>query len=189
MTNFPSHDLETAPEGSKPLLEKSQKAFGRLPGLHKVLAESPQAYEGYQVLHKLFTETDFDADEMTVVWQSINVENECHYCVPAHTGIAKMMKVDDSLSDALRGETALPTDKLEALRTFTLRMLRGHGNVSDAEMEEFFSAGYGHRAVLDVILGLAQKTMSNYVNHVAQTPVDEVFKPMAWTRGDTPVKV
>lgn len=189
MTDFPSHDLETAPEASKPLLAQSQKAFGRLPGLHKVLAESPQAYEGYQVLHKLFTETDFDADEMTVVWQSINVENSCHYCVPAHTGIAKMMKVSDALSEALRTEAPLPTAKLEALRTFTLRMLRGHGNVSDAQMKEFFDAGYGHRAVLDVILGLAQKTISNYVNHVAQTPVDEVFKPLAWTRGNTPVKV
>ena len=113
---FPSHDLDSAPEASKPLLEKSQKAFGRLPGLHKVLAESPQAYEGYQVLHKLFTETDFDAEELTVVWQAINVENECHYCVPAHTGIAKMMKVSEEISEALRNETPLPTPKLEALR-------------------------------------------------------------------------
>ncbi|MFT6446815.1 MAG: AhpD family alkylhydroperoxidase, partial [Sulfitobacter pontiacus] len=178
--SFPSHDLDTAPEASKPLLEQSQKAFGRLPGLHKVLAESPQAYEGYQVLHKLFTETDFDAEELTVVWQAINVENECHYCVPAHTGIAKMMKVSDEISDALRNETALPTPKLEALRTFTVQMFRQRGNVSDDQMKAFFDAGYGHRAVLDVILGMAQKTISNYVNHVAQTPVDDVFKPLAW---------
>ena len=187
--SFPSHDLDTAPEASKPLLEQSQKAFGRLPGLHKVLAESPQAYEGYQVLHKLFTETDFDAEELTVVWQAINVENECHYCVPAHTGIAKMMKVSDEISDALRNETALPTPKLEVLRTFTVQMFRQRGNVSDDQMKAFFDAGYGHRAVLDVILGMAQKTISNYVNHVAQTPVDDVFKPLAWERGDTPLKV
>lgn len=187
--SFPSHDLDTAPEASKPLLEQSQKAFGRLPGLHKVLAESPQAYEGYQVLHKLFTETDFDAEELTVVWQAINVENECHYCVPAHTGIAKMMKVSDEISDALRNETALPTPKLEALRTFTVQMFRQRGNVSDDQMKAFFDAGYGHRAVLDVILGMAQKTISNYVNHVAQTPVDDVFKPLAWERGDTPLNV
>ena len=187
--SLPSHDLDTAPEASKPLLEQSQKAFGRLPGLHKVLAESPQAYEGYQVLHKLFTETDFDAEELTVVWQAINVENECHYCVPAHTGIAKMMKVSDEISDALRNETALPTPKLEALRTFTVQMFRQRGNVSDDQMKAFFDAGYGHRAVLDVILGMAQKTISNYVNHVAQTPVDDVFKPLAWERGDTPLKV
>lgn len=189
MTNFPSHDLETAPEASKPLLENSQKAFGRLPGLHKVLAESPQAYEGYQLLHKLFTETDFNADELTVVWQSINVENECHYCVPAHTGIAKMMKVSDELTEALRNETPLASAKLEALRTFTVQMLRGRGFVTDAQMKAFFEAGYGHRAVLDVILGLAQKTMSNYVNHVAQTPVDEVFQPLLWQRTSTPLEV
>ena len=187
--SFPSHDLTTAPEASKPLLEKSQATFGRLPGLHKVLAESPQAYEGYQILHKLFTETDFDAEELTVVWQSINVEHSCHYCVPAHTGIAKMMKVDDAISTALRNEAPLPTAKLEALRTFTVQMVRERGNVSDAQMQTFFAAGYGHRAVLDVILGLSQKTMSNYINHVAQTPVDEVFHPLLWERGETPLKV
>ncbi|PRY76242.1 AhpD family alkylhydroperoxidase [Yoonia maritima] len=189
MTDFPSHDLDNAPKASKPLLEKSQKAFGRLPGLHKVMAESPQMLEGYQVLHHLFTQTAFDADEMTVVWQTINVENECHYCVPAHTGIAKMMKVDDALSNALRNETPLQSEKLEALRIFTLRMLRGRGNISEAEVQEFFAAGYGHRAVLDVILGLAQKTMSNYVNHVAQTPVDEQMQKFGWERQGAPLAV
>jgi len=187
MSDFPSHDLSTAPEGSKPLIEASQKAFGRLPGLHKVLAESPQAYEGYQVLHKLFTETEFDADELTVVWQTINVEHECHYCVPAHTGIAKMMKVSDEIVEALRNETPLPSAKLEALRTFTLQMVRSRGNVTDEQMQAFFDAGYGHRAVLDIVLGLAQKTMSNYINHMAKTPIDEVFRPLAWTRSDTPI--
>lgn len=187
--NFPSHDLDTAPEASKPLLANSQKAFGRLPGLHKVLAESPQAYEAYQLLHKLFTETDFDADELTVVWQSINVEHSCHYCVPAHTGIAKMMKVSEEITDALRNETPLPSIKLEALRTFAIQMVRERGNATDAQIETFFSAGYSHRAVLDVILGIAQKTMSNYVNHVATTPVDEVFQPLKWQRSDTPLKV
>ena len=97
------------PEGSKPLLEKSQAAFGRLPGLHKVMAESPQHLEGYQVLHGIFScRPTFDNDEKTVVWQTINVENECHYCVPAHTGIAKMMKVSDEITEALRNETPLP---------------------------------------------------------------------------------
>ncbi|MEO9515780.1 MAG: carboxymuconolactone decarboxylase family protein [Paracoccaceae bacterium] len=182
MTDFPSHDLDSAPDGSKPLLEKSQAAFGRLPGLHRVLAESPQAFEGYQVLHKLFMDTDFDADELTVVWQTINVEHECHYCVPAHTGLAKMMKVSDDISEALRNETPLPSPKLEALRTFTLQMVRERGNVADDQMQAFFAAGYSHRAVLDVVLGLAQKTMSNYINHVAVTPLDEPVQKFAWTR-------
>jgi len=189
MTNFPSHDMDTAPEGSKPLLEKSNAAFGRLPGLHKVMAESPQLLEGYQMLHKLFQETEFDADELTVVWQAINVEHECHYCVPAHTGIAKMMKVSDEITNALRDETPLPNEKLEALRTFTIQMVRERGNVSQEQMQAFFDAGYSHRAVLDVVLGLSQKVMSNYINHMAETPVDEVFHPLLWQRGTLPLAV
>jgi len=189
MTNFPSHELDTAPEASKPLLEKSKAAFGRLPGLHKVMAESPQLLEGYQLLHKLFQETEFDADELTVVWQSINVEHECHYCVPAHTGIAKMMKVSDDITNALRDETPLPNEKLEALRTFTIQMVRERGNVSKEQIQAFFDAGYNHRAVLDIVLGLSQKVMSNYVNHMAQTPVDEVFHPLLWQRGTLPLAV
>lgn len=100
-----------------------------------------------------------------------------------------MMKVSDEITEALRNETPLPSAKLEALRTFTVQMVRERGNVSEAQMKAFFDAGYGHRAVLDVILGLAQKTMSNYVNHVAQTPVDEVFHPLKWERGNTPLEV
>ena len=186
-TGYVQHDLETAPAASKPLLEKSQAAFGRLPGLHRVMAESPQHLEGYQVLHKLFLDTAFDAEEKTVVWQAINVENECHYCVPAHTGIAKAMKVDDAITDALRDEAPLPTPKLEALRAFTLQMLRQRGHVTPEQSKAFADAGYDHRAVLDVVLALAQKTMSNYVNHVAETPLDTPMERFAWTRGASPV--
>ncbi len=106
------------------------------------MAESPQVLEGYQVLHKLFTKTAFDAEELTVVWQTINVERECHYCVPAHTGIAKRMKVSDEIIDALRNGTPLVSPKLEALRTLTIQMLRQRGNVTEAQMQTFFDAGY-----------------------------------------------
>lgn len=183
MTEFKRHTMDTAPEDSQVLLENSQKAFGRIPGLHAVMAEAPALLEGYQQLHKLFAEqTSFDKDELTVVWQSINVEHECHYCVPAHTGIAKMMKVDDAITDALRNETPLPSDRLEALRTFTLAVVRGRGNVDDTAVKSFLDAGFTKRQVLEVILGLSQKVMSNYTNHLAETPIDEPMKAFAWER-------
>tara|TARA_Y100000766_G_C18773114_1_gene539325 strand:+ start:411 stop:971 length:561 start_codon:yes stop_codon:yes gene_type:complete len=185
MSRFTLHDKNSAPEAALPLIEKSEKGFGRLPGLHAVMAEAPALLDGYQVLHGLFQQTSFNADELTVVWQTINVEHECHYCVPAHTGIAKMMKVSDEIIDALRNETPLPDSKLEALRTFTLAMVRERGNVSEADLDAFFAAGYGQRQVLEVILGLAQKVMSNYTNHVAQTPVDSVFEQYRWERANS----
>nr|WP_010131171.1 carboxymuconolactone decarboxylase family protein [Microbulbifer agarilyticus] len=184
MSDFTLHNKETAPEKSAELLDASIQAFGMIPNLHAVMAEAPGLLEGYQQLHRLFLESSFDADEKTVVWQAINVEHECHYCVPAHTGIAKQMKVDDAITEALRNETPLPSAKLEALRTFTLSMVRSRGNVSEAEQQEFYAAGYNQRHVLEIVLGLAQKVMSNYTNHLADTPVDEPFQRFAWQKGE-----
>ncbi|MDG5491587.1 carboxymuconolactone decarboxylase family protein [Psychroserpens sp. SPM9] len=182
MTTLKIHNIETAPEGSKTLLENSQKAFGRIPGLHGVLAGAPQILEGYQKLHELFTQTSFNEEELTVVWQTINVEHACHYCVPAHTGIAKMMKVEDGITEALRNETPLENEKLEALRTMTLTIVRNRGHVTQDDLDRFYAAGYGEQQVLEIILGLSQKTISNYVNHIANTPVDAAFEKFAWSK-------
>ena len=182
MTTLKVHNIESAPTEAKPLLENSQKAYGMIPGLHGVLAASPQLLKAYQDLHQLFTETSFNNDELTVVWQTINVEHACHYCVPAHTGIAKMMKVDDAIINALRDETPLADAKLEALRTLTLSLTRNRGNVSQADLEAFYAAGYGEQQVLEIILGLSQKVISNYTNHIANTPVDEAFQKFAWKK-------
>ncbi|MFL1404864.1 carboxymuconolactone decarboxylase family protein [Marinobacter sp. M1N3S26] len=182
MTDFTLHDIDSAPADAKPLLEGSKKNMGMIPSLHAVMAEAPGLLEGYQTLHGLFTNTSFNANEQTVVWQTINVEHECHYCVPAHTGIAHMMKVPEDITEALRNETALPDEKLEALRTFTLAVVRKRGNVGKEDLDAFYGAGYGQRQVLEVVLGVAQKTMSNYVNHIAETPIDEPFQKFAWKK-------
>ncbi|MBE3637595.1 carboxymuconolactone decarboxylase family protein [Mangrovicoccus algicola] len=182
MTRFERFDETTAPEAAAPLIEKSKAAFGRLPGLHAVMAGAPALLEGYQELHRLFAEeTAFDAEEKTVVWQTINVYHQCHYCVPAHTGIAKAMGVDDGISEALREETPLPTDRLEALRSFTLAMADSRGRPGDAALDAFFAAGFDQRHVLEIVLALAQKVMSNYTNHLAETPVDPGMQKFAWT--------
>lgn len=182
MTTLKIHDIESAPEKSKPFLEQSQKANGMIPGLHGVLAGAPGILEGYQTLHKLFTESSFNNDELTVVWQTINVEHECHYCVPAHTGIANMMKVDSEITEALRNETKLPNEKLEALRNFTLIIVRNRGHVTEEQLNTFYAAGYGQQQVLEIILGLSQKVISNYTNHIANTPVDDMFKKFEWKK-------
>jgi len=133
-------------------------------------------------LHRLFVNSTLNADEKTVVWQTINVEHACHYCVPAHTGIAKSMKVSDEISNALRDETPLPSAKLEALRDFTLAVVRQRGALEEKQVQDFYSAGFTQQNVLEVILGLSQKIMSNYTNHLAQTPVDKAFKQFSWEK-------
>lgn len=176
MAEFTLYTQDNAPEEAKPLLVNSIAAFGMLPNLHAVMAEAPTLLKGYQVLHDLFQKTSFNANELTVVWQSINVEHDCHYCVPTHSGIAASMKVDQDIVDALVNKTPLADPKLEALREATLAMTRQRGVISNEQIEKFFAAGYEKQHLLEIILGLSQKVMSNYTNHLAQTPVDEAFK-------------
>ena len=160
MRKFTLHTVETAPAGSKEILEGAQKKMGTIPALYSVLAESPEITKAYAQLHELFANTSFDAEELTVVWQTINVEHECHYCVPAHTAIAHSMSVDPALTEALRNR----------------------GNVPQTEIEAFYAAGYAQKQVLEVVLGLSQKVISNYVNHVAHTDVDDMFAKFAWKK-------
>ncbi len=182
MTEFTLHTEDTAPEASKPLLAAVQKKFGMIPGLSAVMAEAPGLLEAYGAVSELFVNSSLEKDEITVVWQTINVENACHYCVPAHTAIAKGMGVSDDISDALRNETPLPNARLEALRTFTQSVIRDRGNVDDDKVQAFLDAGFSQRQILEVILGVAHKTMSNYTNHLANTPVDAPFENFAWQK-------
>ena len=182
MKELTLYDLDTAPDDSKPLLENSVKGFGMIPNLHAVMAESPGLLEGYQILHKLAQATAFNAEELTIVWQTINVEHECHYCVPAHTYIANAMKVDPAITEALRSSSPMPNEKLQALQDTTLAIVRSRGRLTTEQQEAFYAAGYDTRHVLDIILILSQKVMSNYVNHIAETPVDAPFQEFAWEK-------
>ena len=182
MTKFTIHTQETAPEASKPLLDNSQKAYGFVPGLLGVLAEAPKALEAYQTLGALFSETSFSTTERHVVWLTINYENDCGYCVPAHTGLAKFDAVPDDVIEALRNGTPIADPKLEALRTFTVQVVQKRGWMTDDDVQAFLDAGYTQQQILEVILGLAHKVVSNYTNHIANTPVDAVFKKFAWEK-------
>ena len=69
-----------------------------------------------------------------------------------------------------------------SLRTMTLTIVRNRGHVTEEDLDTFYAVGYGEAQVLEIILGLSQKTISNYVNHIANTPVDAGFKKFAWSK-------
>ncbi|MCG8435980.1 MAG: carboxymuconolactone decarboxylase family protein [Gammaproteobacteria bacterium] len=83
---------------------------------------------------------------------------------------------------ALREGTPIPDMKLEALRRFTAKVVQSRGFVSEQDIEDFLAAGYGNEQILEVILGVGLKTLSNYTNHFADTPVDQAFQPQAWSK-------
>ncbi|MBF2006024.1 MAG: carboxymuconolactone decarboxylase family protein [Chlorogloeopsis fritschii C42_A2020_084] len=177
---FTIHTIETAPEDSKEALVHAQKTFGFIPNLEGIFAEAPALLKGSMTLWDLFATTSFSPIEQQVIYLTANYEHECHYCIAAHSGLAKMIGMSVNDVQALRKGTPLENPKLQALRHFTQRMIQARGWIEDSEIEEFIAAGYNKRQVLEVILGITIKIMHNYTNHIAQTPLDKEFQPYKW---------
>jgi hypothetical protein len=81
---------------------------------------------------------------------------------------------------ALRSGANLPDQKLEALRSLVVDVVRSRGRVSDKRIGEFLAAGYSEQNVLEVVFAVAMKILSNYVNHVTETPIDAQFMAQVW---------
>ena len=176
---FTLYDVDTAPEPANAELEQSKKAFGFIPNLHKVLAASPVALKVYKDLHDQFQNTSFNPTELTVVWQTINYYHQCNYCLPGHTGIAHMFKVDETIIDALHKGQPLDDPKLAALQATTRAIVDQRGRLTEEQFAAFEAAGYGNQQLLEILVGLAQKTISNFTNHFADTPIDKEFAQFA----------
>lgn len=177
---FKVHDIATAPAGSTDILKSVQDAWGFVPNLHRVLAESPAALEAYATLWTIAEKTSFTPVERNIVYLSIIYENECVYCMAGHTNLSKMAKVDDAAIVAVREGRPIADAKLQALRHFAAQVTRNRGVVNPADVEAFKAAGYDNGAVLDVLVLAATKLISNYANHLAETPLDAFMKGAEW---------
>jgi alkylhydroperoxidase family enzyme len=93
-----------------------------------------------------------------------------------------MQKLDGNIIEALRTGEAIADSKLEALRNFTQSVVEKRGWIEEQDVEAFINAGYSKAQLLEIIVGVAQKTLSNYINHVVQTPLDEAFQPNKWEK-------
>lgn len=176
MHKFTIHTLETVPEESIELLRQSKKGAGFIPNMHAIMAESPVLLNAYKEMGKLFNETSFTPVEREVIEMTINQVNGCTYCVAAHSYFDRLSKFpEDILNDLLNNRT-LNDHKLQSLRIFTKAIIEKKGWVSPEEIEIFISSGYTKENVLEILVGIGHKIMSNYLNHMAHTPVDEQFR-------------
>ncbi|MFC4907482.1 carboxymuconolactone decarboxylase family protein [Actinomadura gamaensis] len=181
-TVFTVHDETTAPEAARPQLEAARERMGFVTTLNGVMAESPELLAGYNALADLFGRSSLPARTKHVVLLTISVENGCEYCVAAHSTMALRSKVAPEVVEALRDGKPLPDPALEAARRFTRLMVANRGWVPDEEVQAFLDAGYTRRHVMDVVLGVGMKTLSNYTNHIAHTPLDPAWAAQRWTR-------
>ncbi len=101
MTQFETYTIETAPEGSKKLLEAANAKYSFVPNLLGKMAESPAITEAYITMAGIFDKADLSATERQVIMMTVNRLNGCTYCMAAHSTISKMTGVADEVIEAL----------------------------------------------------------------------------------------
>lgn len=180
--NYTVHTPDTAPQAAKETLDQVARAYGFLPNLIGLMAEAPALAKSYFHLAGLFEETSFSPTERQIVLLTTSYENACDYCVAAHTVIADMQKVPQPVVEAIRNGTPIADPKLELLRRFTAEVVTSRGRPSDELSHAFLAAGFSRAQILEVILGVGLKTISNYTNHIARTPVDRAFSGAVWSK-------
>jgi len=119
MTDFITHTKETAPEGSKPILEVVQGKFGFVPNLLGKFAEAPNVLKAYLDLDAITSQGTLSAVEKQIVQIAASRANGCEYCVAAHSTISDMQKLPADVINAVREDKVIADSKLEALRQFS----------------------------------------------------------------------
>jgi uncharacterized peroxidase-related enzyme len=169
---FKLHTLETAPLDSRQDLIGVKQKFGRIPNFFAVAAESPAAIDAYVSLSNIFKIAGLTPSEQQIVILTASVENKCEYCVAAHSRGAKMAGVDEATIAAISNRTPLDNPKIEALRRLVSQIVDKRGWLSDADVQAFLDQGYSKSQLLDVIVGVSMKTLSNYINHLTDPPME-----------------
>ena len=181
MMGFAVHTPESAPAGSRPMLESLKKGFGFIPNLYAVFAESPAALEGALAIGDAFARSSLTPAEQQLVALTVSEANDCGFCVAAHSTIAKhMAKADPALVNAVRERRPLPDARIDALVSFTRKLVEQRAFVGEAELAAFLTAGYTKAQAIEVLLGVGMKTFNNYLVHLAHVPLNDQFKPEAW---------
>lgn len=176
MTILKMHNLDTAPSASRPLLQSSIDGFGWIPWQSAYMAESPALLSSYQFAHDAFCHCSLNEEERAIVWITTGVLNQCAYTVQAHSWIAQQKGISPALLHTLLHQPEALAGRLSALYRFTCQVIQAQGQVPQKAVEEMLAAGYSTQNVLDVILGVSQKTMSTLLNSIAHTQIEPQFQ-------------
>lgn len=168
----------------KEILEKTKKDLGFVPNLYLEMAHNPATLDAYTyAYHSFRVHAGFTPAEQEVIFLSAAYENNCEYCMSAHSFVADhMSKVPQDVTHAIREGKEISDPKFNALSRLTRLLTANRGIVEQKEIDNFLTAGYPAEAILGIIVGISVKTMSNYVSHVTNPAVDQPFQGRKWTK-------
>ena len=140
-------------------------------------AHSPTVLHGYLAMDAAWEKGSFTPTEQNLVLLAASVANECGYCTAAHSTVLKaFLKVPAETVAAVRAGTPLSDAKHNALVNLTRELVSARGHVSDATLQAFLAVGYAPAQAMEVLIGIALKTVSNYLDHFNPPPLDAAFQ-------------
>lgn len=183
-STLPQVNPENGNDAQRALLQNANKRHGKIANMFRNMVNSPGLMETYAISYDIFrNNSGFSPVEQEVVFLTLTIANGCEYCTAAHSVIAdNLSKVPVEITNALRNGELIPDAKLQALSEFTRIMFETRGTPAQEDAMAFLEAGYTEKQILEIILAIAVKTISNYTNHIFETPLDEVFSGRKWSK-------
>jgi uncharacterized peroxidase-related enzyme len=174
MTLIPLHTKETAPEQSKPILERYDKNIGMIPNLFRLLAHSPDALKGVADLHAGLGRSLGARTRERIHIMTAEV-NGCDYCLTTHAYLAgkftKLTPEDMELNR--KGRSTDP--KADAVLQFAYKVVKSRGHIEAADFEAVRAAGYTDAQIVDIVAEIAFSFTTNLFDNTFKTDFDTGF--------------
>lgn len=152
-------------------LDRLKAKHGGLPNLIRTLGQSPVALKSYVGMGQAIGGGTLRPKLREQIAVGMAGLNACEYCASAHTMIGKQHGLDEAeLARNLAGDSA--DERTRAVLTFVRAVVLKRGLVSDEDMALIRGAGFDDGQVLEIVANVVHNTLTNYMNHVAQTEVD-----------------
>ena len=170
MTTFNVPARDQVSPANQALFDKLKKGLGMVPNLYAALALSEHALGSYLALQDAKSSLTGKARE--VVNLVVSEVNRCEYCLAAHTVIGKMHGFTDEQVLEIRSGRAGFDPKLDALARLTRSLVSERGHADPALVDAFFAAGWSKENLIDTIVIVGDKTITNYLHAITRVPLD-----------------
>jgi len=170
MKNLTIPTREQVSPANQTIFDNLKKGLGFVPNLYATFAYSDTALGNYVTFQT--AKSSLKAKEREVINLVVSQVNDCRYCQSAHTVLGKMNGFTDEQIIELRKGTASFDAKLDALVKLAKAITVTHGRPDEALLDNFFAAGYNEGNLVDVVLVVGDKIISNYLNNITNTPID-----------------
>jgi uncharacterized peroxidase-related enzyme len=157
-------------ENNQAIFDNLQKALGFVPNLYAYYAKNETALGDYLALQN--RKSTLSTKEREVINLVTSQVNGCRYCQSAHTVLGKMNGFTDEQVIELRKGTANFDAKTDALVKFAKAVAEGRGKVSNDVKDDFFAAGYTEANMIDVVIVIGDKIISNYIHNLTEFAID-----------------